>query len=525
MHQISNNNGTPKSPSYYLSAADAGALNSIFKQISDNIQTGGSSTTLGSETVVKDIISPYFKLPEGTNLAGIRIDTYDCTGKTGDTYSWSSTSGGTGGATADIGTDGQVNVTGFDFSANWCGLDNGAPHGKKLVISFEVEPKSGFLGGNSVDTNGGAYIYENGEANTPLMEFEKPVVDVEIPGVTVTAKEKNVYLLGSVTADQLKDGAEIKVGDVTLDLTKPNYGLESWQTQYVDIKVEVTDKNGSVITDLTDLTDDTTDYQVKVTVSPKPDKPSSGIGPKVEEKTGIGESKINVFKPELTYKDSEAYYGETVATDFSGNLVANSEKWMHETTDSTTVTMLGDKPELSFVYTPDNSKIADGKYTKQDVPVLANVSIGTTDVTGHTTIRHQPCDGKTCALQDGYHFWVHIKTCTLTIVKAGNVANEPFVFTVNKDIAKYTEVTIVGAGSVTIAELPVGTYSITEDTGWSWRYKDPAYTNNGVELSASNPTGTITCTNAKGNDQWLNDYEVISNIYGKSNTPTTDGNN
>lgn len=525
MHQISNNNGTPKSPSYYLSAADAGALNSIFKQISDNIETGGSSTTLGSETVVKDIISPYFKLPEGTELAGIRIDTYDCTGKTGDTYSWNSTSGGNGGATADIGTDGQVNVTGFDFSANWCGLDNGAAHGKKLVISFEVEPKSGFLGGNSVDTNGGAYIYENGEANTPLMEFEKPIVNVPIPALTVGAMDRNVYLLGNVTADEIRSGVTVSVGSVALNLDPnvSNYGLADWQTKYVDINITYKDAAGNVLTDWTGLTDDTT-YSVEVTVTPKPVTAATDIGPTATEAKGSASGSIYVFKPELTYKDSEAYYGETVAADFSGNLVANSEKWMHGTTDSTTVTMLGDKPKLSFAYTHDISKIADGKYTKQDVPVSAKVSIGTTDVTGHTTIRHQPCDGKTCALSGGYHFWVHIKTCTLTITKINGADDETYVFDVLKNNVKYSEVTIRGNNSQTLIELPVGNYTITEDTGWSWRYA-PTYGGYG-NLSAGHSEGELTCTNKKGPDEWLNGYsDVTRNIYGFGTTTTANGNN
>lgn len=530
LQNVSSNNGVPQSPSYYLSAGDMGTLSSIFQQISGNIESGGSSTTLGSETIVKDIISPYFKLPEGTTLANIRIDTYDCTGKTGDTYSWSSTSGGNGGATADISTDGQVNVTGFNFSENWCGMDKAADgtetvHGKKLVISFEVEPKSGFLGGNSVDTNGGAYIYENGDAQEPLMEFEKPIVNVPIPALTVTAEDKNVYLLGNVTAEQIRSGVKVSVGTVELNLdpTVSNYGLADWQTKYVEINITYKDAAGNVLTDRTGLTDDTT-YSVEVTVTPKTPEKTTDIGPKAvgQDKTASGN--IYVFKPELTYKDSEAYYGETVATDFSGNLVANSEKWMHGTTDSTTVTMLGDKPTLGFNYIPDGSKIVDDKYTKQDVPVSANVSIDATDVTGHTTIKHQPCDGKTCALPDRYHFWVHIKTCTLTITKINGADDETYVFDVYKDGVKYSEVTIRGNNSQTLIELPVGNYTITENSGWSWRYT-PTYGGDG-NLSAGHSEGALTCTNKKGPDEWLNGYsEVTRNIYGFAHTTTANGNN
>ena len=46
MQGLSSNNGTPQDPSYYLSAADAETLNNIFEQISDNIEQGGSDTTL-----------------------------------------------------------------------------------------------------------------------------------------------------------------------------------------------------------------------------------------------------------------------------------------------------------------------------------------------------------------------------------------------------------------------------------------------------------------------------------------------
>lgn len=530
LQNVSSNNGTPQSRSYYLSAGDMGTLSSIFQQISGNIETGGSSTTLGSETVVKDIISPYFKLPEGTELADIRIDTYDCTGKTGDTYSWSSTSGGNGGATADIGTDGQVNVTGFDFSANWCGLDNGAPHGKKLVISFEVEPKSGFLGGNSVDTNGGAYIYENGEANTPLMEFEKPIVNVPIPALTVGAMDKNVYLLGNVTADEIRSGVTVSVGGVALNLdpTVPNYGLADWQTKYVDINITYKDATGKVLADMTGLTDNTT-YSVEVSVTPKPVTEATVIGPTAEAKSGGASGKINVFKPELTFHDSEVYYGDTVPEAYN-NLT--STVWKHGETLDTTVTMAGTAPTLALTYTPDSNKIADGKInTKQDIAVDVTVKINETDVTTHTTFQHTNCADKTCAVPTDKEFLLHVKTCTLTITKTGGAANESYVFDIYKDGIKdgikYSEVAIWGNSSQVIYELPVGTYTIEENTGWSWRYT-PSYSG-AVTLDAQTHDGTITCTNDHGdNYKWLNGFStIVRNILDFTSTPATDttGNN
>lgn len=516
MQNVSSNNGAPRWPSYYLSAGDADSLNSIFQQISNNITTGGSSTTLGSETVIKDIISPYFTLPAGASASEIRLDTYDCTGMTGDTYTWSSTSDGNGGAKASI-SDDQVSVTGFDFSENWCGTETDANgnviyRGKKLVITFTVDPKPGFLGGNGVPTNDNAGVYENSSATTPVITFEQPTVDVPIQDVTVAAEDKNVYLLGGVTAEQLKTSATVKVGDIDLDLNESNYGLQDWQTAFVDITVTLKKADGTQIptAGLNNLTDDTT-YTIEVTVAPK----NEGS---VTQKTGNAPGKINVFKPELTFKDSEGYYGADVP-ELSDNLTKT--EWKRGTTLDTAVTMIGAKPELDFTYTPEAGKIDNNKInTKQDVPVAATVKIRTENVNGHTTFKHQDCT-PACSWTEPTTagdpaFLIHVKTCTLTINKTGGAGNESYVFDVYKDGTKYSEVTIWGNGTEELVELPVGTYTIQENTGWSWRYT-PAY-GDGATLNATNPNGSITCTNT-ANDKiyWLNGFsQVVRNIFGVS---------
>lgn len=524
MQQVSSNNGTPRSPSYYLSAADAGSLNSIFQQISDQIETGGSSSTLTSDAVVKDIISPQFTLPEGATVSSITLETYRCTGKNanGD-YTWSKNADAMG-AKASISGD-QVNVTGFNFSENYVGTvtENGntSYRGNKLVISFKVQPKAGFLGGNEVYTNTSAGIYENGSAENPLLTFDRPTVNVPIADVTVTAEDKNVYLKGEVTADQLKDGAEISVGDVKLDLTKENYGLQDWQTEYVDITVTVRDKDGNVISDkLENLTEDTT-YTVEVTVEPKTAGTSTAAkGDAATSKTGTNDhvANIYVFKPELTFRDSSAYYGETIPTNnnYSSNRVG-TEKWMHDGTEAVPSEMLGTKPTLDISFTPDESKLENGKYTKQDVPVAATVKIGTENVNEHTSFVHQDCTTacgwETPATPGAPAFLIHIQTCTLNITKQGGAADESYVFDVFKDGVKYSEVTVWGNGTETLVELPIGTYTISENTGWSWRYS----ANNGgsAALTAQNPTGGIACTNTKNNNQWLNGFsEVVRNIFG-----------
>lgn len=532
MQQVSSNNGTPQSPSYYLSAADAGTLNSIFQQISDQIETGGTTSTLTSDAVVKDIISPQFTLPAGTTAANITVETYACTGKNAnDDYTWSNNNS-TMGATASISGD-QVNVTGFNFSENYVGTvtENGNTtyRGHKLVISFKVQPKAGFLGGNEVYTNTSAGIYENNTAENPLLTFDRPTVNVPIQDVTVTAKDKNVYLKGEVTAEQLKNGATVKVGGVALDLSKASdttkpWGLEPWQTEYVDITVTVKDKDGNAIPadGLKALTDDTT-YTIKVTVTPKTTGSTGSAGTPATEKFGENTPAANiyVFKPELTFKDYTAYYGETVPAnnDYSSNYVANSEKWKNGGKYSTDdgVQMIGTKPTLDITYTPDESKLEGGKYTKQDVPVSATVKIGTENVNEHTTFVHQDCT-TACGWENPATpgtpaFLIHIQTCTLSITKQGGADNESYVFDVLKDGEKYSEVTVWGNSTETLVELPIGTYTISENAGWSWRYS----ANNGgsAALTAQNPTGSITCVNTKNNNQWLNGFsEVVRNIFG-----------
>lgn len=500
----------PDGGNYYLTADNLETLKEIFQSISNEVG-GASNSTLNSQTVLKDIISDSFQLPDGADANSIFVYTADCTAINNGVPTFGEDQ--SSGLSASIAEDGRtITVSGFDYSANYVGQNTttGELHnpGKKLIVEIPIVVRTGFLGGNNVPTNGDTSGVYDKDGNS-VEKFVVPTVNVPIKDVTVTAQDKNVYLLGDLAADQLKAGATVNVGGVPLNLTAENFGLETWQNEYVNITVEIKNKAGEVITDLNDLTDDTT-YTVSVNVSP--------INPgTVTGQTGKGEGKINVFKPELTYKDSTAYYGETVPTDFSGNLT-NTE-WKHGETKSTDsgVTMIGTAPTLDPTYTPEAGKIAGGKInTKEDISVDVSVKIGTDDVTTYTTFQHTDCTGKTCTLPAGAEFFLHVKTCTLTVQKTGGDSNEPYVFNIYKDNVKYSEVTVKGNGSENIEELPVGTYTIEEDTGWSWRF-NPSYSES-VILSKDNTSGTITCTNEKNKNQWLNGFsDVVKNISGVSN--------
>lgn len=520
MQQVSSNNGKPRTPSYYLSAADAGSLSNIFQQISDNIETGGSSSTLTEESVVRDIISPQFTLPAGSTVSDITLETYACTGKDGDTYTWRQNDTAMG-ATATI--DGNsVSVTGFDFSENYVGtVTNNASvtyRGHKLVIRFSVKPQPSFLGGNNVPTNAGAGVYENKDSETPVREFPQPTVNVPIQPVTVAAQDYNVYLLGGLTASQLQSDSTVQVGSISLDLTKATdsdhpYGLEPWQTAYVDITVSITGPDGSPVTDLAQLRADTS-YAVSVTVSPKTEPQADSSGTPAAKQSGSATGKVSVFKPTLTYEDGTVYYGDTFdRATLPGYRTSTS--WFHNGTDATAVSMTGAEPKLNSAYSYDTTRLTDIVNTKQDIPVKATISIGDTNITADTAFLHTNCAGETWSHTSGDPaFLLHVRTCALTVTKTGGADGEPYVFNVYRNGDLYTQVTVVGSSSVSLYELPVGKYTIAEDTGWSWRY-DATYMPDGCALTAGHNSGSITCTNTLKNDRWLNGFsDVIANIFG-----------
>ena len=530
MQNLSSNNAPFRIP-LYLSAADAETLNNIFQQIAEQIEEGGTTVTLGSETIIKDIIAPSFALPDGATANDITLETWKYNGPDyGAANAWTKNPDAMG-ATAVLGstnpgdpttTNNQLDVTGFNYSENWAGpvMEDGAItgyRGHKLVIKFTVRPRPGFLGGNQVFTNTSAGVYENAEATEPVLTFDRPTVDVPIQTINITtpSENKNVYLLQGVPATDIHGGVSVTIGTVSLNLDPAavNWGLQPWQNEYVDVSVVYKDANGDPIPPegLQNVTEDT-HYSVTVTVEPKAAGTVPGAGV-----TQTGNVSLNVFKPELTFKDGSVYYGATAPTDSDYAASLTSTLWKHNGVLSTDVTMVGTAPVLALTYTPEPGKIVDGKVnTKQDIAVDATVKIGATDVTTHTTFLHTACDppcGWNVENPDGSPaFLLHVQTCSLTITKTGGAADESYVFDVFKDGVKYSEVSIWGNGSETLYELPVGSYTIAENTGWSWRYS----ANNGgtATLTAVNPNGSITCSNTKTKYSWLNGFsEIVRNIF------------
>lgn len=111
-----------------------------------------------------------------------------------------------------------------------------------------------------------------------------------------------------------------------------------------------------------------------------------------------------------------------------------------------------------------------------------------------------------------YYAKFELDVFDLTITKAGeNIdQNQIFVFhVVSGDGTTDMEVTVKGTGSVKIKGLPLGTtYTVTEDTGWTWQYKPEKETQD-VEINGK--TAEVTFTNTYSKPNWLTSIAEVIN--------------
>ena len=144
--------GTKASDNFYKTVGSTADLDAIFQEISQT--AGGATLTLGSQTVLKDVVSEYFDLPESASSM-ITAQSYSCTGFDADGHpTWSDTPDA---ASYTVTVDDKtISVTGFDYSANWVGKDTttGVMHtpGKKLVVTIPIVDNGTGMG--EVPTNG-----------------------------------------------------------------------------------------------------------------------------------------------------------------------------------------------------------------------------------------------------------------------------------------------------------------------------------------------------------------------------------
>lgn len=471
--------------SYYLSASNSDTLSTIFQKISNQISE--SNINLGSDTQIKDVVSKYFDMPK--NTSAVSVKSYDCTGFSDGEPTWSKTSTVLNNAVTLDTENNTVNVTGFDFNANYVTVNGrsetdpkqpGNFHGRKLVIEFTVTAKDGFVGGNSVPTNGsdsGVYDKDGKEVAT----FDVPQVNVPIkPELTVN--DKVIYEGGSANVSVLYNAAET------------SSDTSSWKYDFVNVSYEVKNDDTAVTGSVSPA--DCTDYTVKATFSPKYDGKNAN-GNVNDDVTADGTATVHVLKPTVTVNATDVwkYYGEDYNTP-EGSTVTGSVTWADEHGhDISGITVIGSEPygtdDLQYIY--DHGKFV---VPNTDTTIKVSAKVGGVEKASTSYV-------------------VHPKFCTLTINKSVAKTysnNDSFIFNVvgKGNVPYNAQVVITGNGSATLTGLPVGNYTVTEDTGWSWRYTCDS-SSASTTLSASKDNDRLTITNKLTENNWLGNETFVIN--------------
>ena len=273
--------GRPADGNYYFKADNAGDLDQVFQKISQSTTT---TSTLDASAVVVDNVPSNFALNEGS----VKVYTADCTGKNSKgELTWKDTlekSNIIPNIPEDKNEDGSqtISTTGFNFSGNWCGLDeNNQACGKKLIIEFTIS-RTNY--GGTQPTNAGAYIKAGKEAN------EEPIISLKDPEVPVTVQLPE----GSdpYTDTKVYNGAGFDIKDEIGKIVAGLVPVNRINNKFIDLTYEIKDNEGTPVGTYTIPAGETTgawsadsteiktgsdvgDYKYKITVTGQDKKQTS----------------------------------------------------------------------------------------------------------------------------------------------------------------------------------------------------------------------------------------------------------
>ncbi|MCI8949800.1 MAG: VWA domain-containing protein, partial [Lachnospiraceae bacterium] len=532
MHYVSSNypeasnlntSGSIRNEGYYLAAKDSQDLNSIFEQISQEV--GSADYALDETTIIRDIITPEFKLPEGASEDDISVSTADYRGN----GKWGSLEPFDG---ADITVDGKrIDVSNFDFQADGNFVTEGTdPSGKKLVIQIPIEPDySETFGGGTKPTNAeGSGLWMGGKGVTPFIPCEAYVPIHYETSVT----DQAIYLTNQPDFEKLiqfVDGFTPNgVNNQNVDIT---YTFQKGEQEVAVYTIPEGKTSGIVeIKDKTLWEKDDTEYTVVCRVKSKEGTESAEAVQTKQTAT------VYILKPTLTFQDSQIYLGEKPES-YDQNKDESLTLWSNASKPED-LAVLDDgithgKPVIQYEFSP----LPESGEWETDTYVSAKIKIGETDITEETAFVHSSCNcrlNKTCQFDDEKEqnkgqFIIHVLPCSLTVQKVmGNGEGDKlesndqvFLFRVT-GLDEQTNsgvdllISITGTGSKTITGLPVGSYRVEENENWSWRYQAKGET---VQLSSGTPKGQVTIVNHLSNRQWLSDEaEEMNRFHGKQRT-------
>lgn len=205
------------SSDYYMTAANASALNAIFKTFSDMVPTP-SNDALNANTVITDKLSDYFTFATGT-VDDVKVYAIDADGNKKES---------TDAANAKFSTNGKtVTVTNYDFSAHHTASNDP----EKLVIEIKVKPDTNYTNWGASDE----YETNKGNATVTLPNNEEPIAEAESPKAPVDTYKVTYQPgegSGTAYADQYyPNGATTKVKDNTTFNAPDGYEFYCWKDE------------------------------------------------------------------------------------------------------------------------------------------------------------------------------------------------------------------------------------------------------------------------------------------------------
>lgn len=532
---------------YYLSADNGEDLVKAFQSVANTSTVGGAEITLNSETVVQDVMSAEWAIDNVDSNRGIEAYTMTYIGNVEGTKTkqWQRQSTGEligrlpaeegGEASAltittapvtvketviengvgvekDVQRD-AVQVKGFDYSANYVGIDKSTsgtdtvekPHGKKLVVEIPVKPASGNKGGKAQLTNNSekSGLIVDGKI---LETFESPAIDlpVNVPFKKVLqngdltqsftfdmswknfdgySDTDNVPGNGNYLKAKEKDGgneAFTTTSGMVTDITNLVSGTEMTITEKIDFNfmVEVSLDGGKTFLTAPQNSGFVTNAVVEE------DEDDSATEPPAEESLAEDGNTDDV-----TPDDENEEGGNPDGTDGENGTVEGGDD-----------PDVDKEPEytLKLIRNDDGTVTAEVTISEETDIVFRNTLL-ITDLTITKTL--------TSAAKENQAFLFHMQ--------GNDENNESYVADVIIVVPEGETV-----GTATIKDVLIGEYTVAEDQNWAWRYElsegtSAALTQN-VTINAED--NNFAFTNVRKIPYWLS-----GDCYAENNWGTTAG--
>lgn len=487
---------------------DTATIAERFATIFENIQSSNPapSVTLDKDSVLIDVVMPYFEVPEGTSdikakVVNVADNTVD------DTLSQ--------GLHVDCTLDhvkgtSSVSVKGFDYTENFVNATTNT--GKKLVLTFTIQPIPGFMGGNGVPTNNltQSGVFAKGELveNLPNPGTQ----DVPLAEIDLTVPDKSIYLSQKLEEAALLEGAEVTLKGESTGSTLPLTAAEQkedWRFDFVTLTVAAGEP---------DTWESCENFNVTATLASKENPRNTS--------TDTANPTVHVFRPtvHVSANDVWADYGQRI--DLKTWCVTQGETtWAHSCTGENVGNPSGTAPVISdLAYTFD--LVGNGMYTTTEDDAEGTITGLTYTVGGKG---YQDLAWAAEYPESGEHFTIHINHFDLNVSKTWTGADcykQSAIFNLSTENgqAMATQFTLspeTGKSSTTVHGLVCGkNYTLTEDTLWAWRYTASARGSvtpgEHAAISKTAPTidpAEVSFTNTLNNSFWFDAASFVSNLF------------